>query len=169
MSEGTRIKNAILIIKGLKKLLEKDYSISLILVGRYHIEYLGKIIKKLGIGKYVHFIRYVENKYLPYIYSASHIMIFPSLYEGFGLPVIEAAMCKTPVITSNITIFKEIMGNSGIYINPFDHNELALKIEELLEDKSRYNYYKQKQHETVKKYTWINTAKKLLSVYKEAL
>ncbi len=104
---------------------------------------------------------------LPLYYAASDILAFPSLYEGFGLPVLEAMASGCPVITSNTSSLPEVAGDAGIMINPTDQESLKDKIMELLENSKLTEELIQKGLLRAKDFTWKRTAEETLTVYKK--
>jgi glycosyltransferase involved in cell wall biosynthesis len=105
---------------------------------------------------------------LPYFYQAAEAFIFPSAYEGFGIPLIEAMACGTPVIASNIPVFREVAGNAAVYVDIGKKNQaekLAEAIKKLLEDK----IFREKQiklgQERAKLFDWSQLAKETLKIY----
>ena len=91
--------------------------------------------------------------------------MYPSLYEGFGLPPLEAMSCATPVITSNLTSIPEVTNDCAILINPFDNDELASSILNLLNSKSLLQEYAEKGYNNSLNFTWQNTAINTLKAY----
>jgi glycosyltransferase involved in cell wall biosynthesis len=108
---------------------------------------------------------YIPDEDLPALYSLADAFLFPSLYEGFGLPPLEAMACGTPVITSNVSSLPEIVEGAGIMINPLDIDELAQAIENLLDDSALQRELSQKGIERAKTFNWRATAEKLLGLY----
>jgi glycosyltransferase involved in cell wall biosynthesis len=118
------------IVKALKNV--KD--IPLVVVGRKtsYFEKVKAYIKEHKLEQRVLFLENVSNQELPVIYQLASIFIFPSLFEGFGIPIIEALTSKTPVITSKGGCFPEAAGPNSLYIEPSDEKDLAEKINHLL-------------------------------------
>ncbi len=110
---------------------------------------------------------YVDYEDLPTIYSGASAFVFPSLYEGFGLPVLEAMACGTPVITSNTSSLPEVVGDAGIYINPLHPKEIAVNILKVLEDNALQEKLKKIGFERARKFTWEETVEKTIQVYKK--
>ena len=112
---------------------------------------------------------YIPNTELPAVYSGASAFIYTSLRESFGIPILEAMACGTPVITSNTSAMPEIAGPEGILINPSEPEEIASAILHLEEDAEYYQSQAIYGLERVRRFSWENTAKKILSIYKEIL
>ena len=102
-------------------------------------------------------------------YSNAKVFIYPSLYEGFGLPILEAMACKTAVITSNTSSMPEVGGDAVLYINPKSTNDIAKKLEYLLKNKQLQKELSKKGFKRSKQFTWDKTAKETYNVYKKLL
>ena len=145
----------------------------LVLVGPIKKETIFKIVKKIKtnkpkqeILKKILIIGYVDKKDLPVIYSSASAFVFPSLYEGFGLPPLEAMACGTPLIISNNSAMKEVVGEAGLYLNdPLDSQELSRKIIKILEDDSLSQQLIRTGIGRSKIFKWNTTAEKTLKVY----
>ena len=122
-------KNLLLIVKAISNL-----NIDLVAVGKEtpYTKIVKDYITEHKIENKVHFVKDVELNELAILYQCAKIFVYPSIYEGFGIPIIEALMSKTPVITSKQGVFKEVGGQHSIYINPFDADELGVEIQKLL-------------------------------------
>lgn len=121
-------KNIIGLIEAFNKLIAKyKKDIKLVIAGKQGKSY--PIYKKravdLGVESSVLFPGFIEVEHLPHLYNASRLLAYPSFYEGFGLPPVEAMACGIPVITSNVTSIPEVLGDSAIFINPNDVDELC--------------------------------------------
>ncbi|MCX7917546.1 MAG: glycosyltransferase family 4 protein, partial [bacterium] len=110
---------------------------------------------------------YVSYEDLPLLYNGCDIFIYPSLYEGFGLPILEAMRCGVPVITSNVSSMPEVAGDAAILVNPEDEEEIGAAIIKLLDDRELRDKLIKKGLERSKIFTWENTARQTLKVYKE--
>jgi len=91
-------------------------------------------VGQLGIGEDVHFLGYVPEDELPLWYNAARLFAFPSLYEGFGLPVLEAMACGTPVITSSVASLPEVGGKAAVLVPPTDTQRIAQEMQRVLDD-----------------------------------
>jgi glycosyltransferase involved in cell wall biosynthesis len=101
------------------------------------------------------------------LYSNADLFVFPSLYEGFGMPVLEAMACGTPVITSKTTSLPEVAGDAAVLINPEDAEELADAITQVLDDDSLQADLRARGFERAKQFTWQRAAQQTLAVYRE--
>ena len=170
-------KNMITIIKALYK-LKKKYpkefgGVKLVKVGVPEVERFGKmtidVINKLDMHNDVIFTGYVREEDLPYYYSHAEVFVYPSLYEGFGLPPLEAMACGCPVITSNTSSLPEVVGNAGIMVNPLNIDELVKAIYDVITDESLKNSLKKKGLKRAKKFSWEKTASNILEIYKNVV
>lgn len=118
-----------------------------------------KYIQKYNLGQGVIFTDYVTEEDLPAIYSKARILLFPSLLEGFGLPIIEAMACGCPVITSNRDPMKELAGESYPTINPLSPDEIANACKSIIEDEMYRKTLIQKSIRRANDFSWENTAK----------
>lgn len=107
----------------------------------------------------VRFLGYMDYKKLPAVYSGAMAFVFPSLFEGFGLPVLEAMACQIPVITSNSTSLKEIAGNRALMVNPEIPIEIGNAIQQLIESEDLRHTIGQKGYDYVQSFGWEKTAK----------
>jgi glycosyltransferase involved in cell wall biosynthesis len=118
-----------------------------------------------GKTETIHRLGYVDERDLPALYSAASVFVFPSLYEGFGLPVLEAMACGTPVISSNSSSLPEVGGNAALYFDPHNANQLKDTLEGLLNDESMCAQLSRKGIEHSRQFTWEKTARETLGVY----
>ena len=91
-------------------------------------------------------------------------IVFPTKYEGFGIPPLEAQACGCPVVCSNVASLPEVAGDSVIYCNPYDSNDIKEKIELLLNDKNLQNQLITKGYENIKRFSWKESAEKIIEV-----
>ncbi len=115
------------------------------------------------------FTGYLPEEHLPLFYGIAHAFVYPSLYEGFGLPCLEAMRCGCPVVSSNLTSLPEVVGDSGILVNPLDVNELAEAVWRVISNPELRSEMVRKGLERAKLFTWENTAKKMLEVSEKAV
>ncbi len=110
---------------------------------------------------------YVDNALLPALYSAADFFVFPSIYEGFGLPVLEALACGTPVITTNVSSLVEVGGGVALTVNPYDEKELAGAITKLANDRELKHKQSVEGVTWAKRFTWEKTTDETLAVYRK--
>jgi len=149
-------------------LLEKKLPIHLLRVGQQSRR-IRKKIHKSGLEKNVTYVECVSPKGLAQMYSAANLFVFPSLYEGFGLPLLEAMACGCPVLASNITSIPEVVGDAGILVNPYDVEALSKTMYKMLRDDGLRKEMVQKGLERAHMFSWERTAKETLQVYEDAL
>jgi glycosyltransferase involved in cell wall biosynthesis len=160
-------KNQLLIIKAIK-LLSKENTPKLVLVGRRtkYVEQLLNFIHKENLQSRVQLIHNVQTEHLPAIYQSAKIFIYPSVYEGFGIPILEAMHSQTPIITIEKTTMQEIGQDACMYCNSQDEQLLAFQIKELLSSETLQQELIKKGNERVKKYTSEIITRELMEIYK---
>ena len=115
------------------------------------------------------FTGYVSREELSVLYSGANCFVFTSLYEGFGLPILEAMKCGCPVLTSNISSMPEVAGEAGILVNPLEVKDIARGIIEVIRDKEIREALRKKGFEQVKKFSWEKAARETLKLYEKAV
>jgi glycosyltransferase involved in cell wall biosynthesis len=125
--------------------------------------------EKLDLGDTLQFPGFVPDDELPLWYSAAEIFVYPSLYEGFGLPPLEAMACGTPVIASNSTSLPEVVGDAGILVSPHDDDALRDAILRVAGDQSLREEMSRKGIERAAMFSWVETAIKTIRVYHAAM
>jgi len=128
----------------------------------------GSVIKQKKLEDRICRTGYLQDEELCALYSSCKAFIYPSLYEGFGLPPLEAMACGAPVITSRIPSITETVGMAARLVDPRDVNDLSRAIAEMLSDEQERKHFSEAGTEHVKQFTWEQTALKTLEVYKEA-
>lgn len=129
---------------------------------------LTALTQELDLVSEVIFTDFVPDDDLALLYNAADLFIYPSLYEGFGLPVLEAMACGTPVITSNVSSLPEIAGGAAVLVKPDDDSAIARGIVEVLENDNLRQSLARKGLERAKEFTWQKAAQEHLAIYKEA-
>jgi glycosyltransferase involved in cell wall biosynthesis len=130
---------------------------------------LNQKVKELNIASRVKFLNYVTDSQLPMLMNQAVCLLFPSLWEGFGLPIIEAMACGTPVITSNCSSLKEVAGDAALLVNPYNTQELADYMKQVLNDSYLAETLRQKGLERVKYFSWQKTGTQTVEVLKRFL
>lgn len=125
------------------------------------------LFKKLHLEEGVIFLDYIPEKDLPSLYNVADLFVFPSFYEGFGLPVLEAMACGTPVITSTTSSLPEVVGDAGIMVDPHDVDGLAKAMHEVVTNEGLRQDMIKRGLERAKMFSWEKTAEETLRVYEE--
>ncbi len=143
----------------------------LVVVGarRWKYSAIMRTLEELGVEEHVIFTGYVPDADLPAIYSGADVFVFPSLYEGFGLPPLEAMACGTPVVCSNAASLPEVVGDAAITVDPHDVEGLAEAIHRVLADAGLREELRAKGLERAKLFTWERAARETLDVYRRVL
>jgi len=146
-----------------------DYDLKLVIVGGkgWLFKNIFQIIKGLGLENDVIFTGFVPDEDLPSLYRGAEVFVYPSLYEGFGLPLLEAMTCGTPVIASKHSSIPEVVGNAGILVDPKDVERLARAILEVLTNKHLKDELIYKGCLQASKFTAEKMGHEIIRVYKE--
>ena len=142
---------------------------NLVLSGKkgWYYDDLFSLIKDLNLEDRVIFTGYVAEEDLPGLYNAADLFAFPSLYEGFGFPPLEAMACGTPVISSNTSSLPEVVGEAGILLAPENEQIWADKMIEVIQNQVLKQKMKENGLNQAKKFSWEETAQKTIAVYQE--
>jgi len=124
-------------------------------------------MEELDLKKDVIFTGYVPDEDLVKIYNAADLFVFPSIYEGFGLPPLEAMACGCPVITSNTSSLPEVVGDAGVMVDPYDDKTLADEMHRILSNNGFKTELSKKSLERAELFSWRQTAKETWKVYEE--
>lgn len=128
-----------------------------------------RIAKSVGVGDRVQFVGFVLEQDKPALYAAARVLLFPSRYEGFGLPALEAMACGTPVIASNSSSLPEVVGNAGILLDADDVSAWREALRALVFDNSRWNELRERGIAAAKKFSWERAAQETLRVYRSVV
>jgi glycosyltransferase involved in cell wall biosynthesis len=159
-------KNFITLLKALYLLKKKIKNIKLIRIGPCSHQ---RILKLLNLEKDIIYLNNISNDRLREIYNLSDLFVYPSNYEGWGAPGLEAAACETPVVCSDIPIFREVYHDYPYYFPPNNYKVLTDAIYQCLMDESLRNEMKKKGLNVVKTYSWKKSAEKYLKLAKYVL
>jgi glycosyltransferase involved in cell wall biosynthesis len=164
-------KNVETLVMAFYKLKKKIPAVKMIKVGRSKSrrgrKKLLNLIDELNLKKDVKFVEYVPERNMPIFYNSADLFVFPSIYEGFGLPPLEAMACGLPVVTSNAASLPEVVGDAGIMRNPRDVDGFANAMYEILTDDGLREELIKKSLRRAKLFTWEKTAAETLRIYKE--
>lgn len=162
-------KNLLNLLKAYKLLLDINPKIQhkLVLAGRkaWGKNLISNKIIELNLKNNVIMTGYVPEQDLVCIYSLAEIFVFPSIYEGFGLPPLEAMACGTPVVSSNTSSLPEVIGNAGLMIDPYNIQEIAMTIKTLIQDPKLREQLIKLGIERAKLFSWEDVAKKVINIY----
>lgn len=149
-------KNLPRVVEALKTVREEFPEMELVIIGRPWNDMQIKDAKFLG---------YVERGDMPALYTGARALVYASIYEGFGLPVLEAMSCDCPVITSTLSSLPEVADDAAFLVDPNNSRDIALGVMSVLANRTRWI---RRGRERVKKFSWIKAAEKTLEVYREA-
>jgi glycosyltransferase involved in cell wall biosynthesis len=164
-------KNLSLLLKSYRRVADQGNLIPLVIVGRkgWMYEQVLELIAGLGLTDKVLLAGYVSPEDLPIVYNLADVFIYPSLYEGFGLPPLEALACGTPVITTAVSSMPEHVGQAGLLIPPGDEEALTQAIIHLLNDQELKSRLAILGPQQAAQFTWTRTARQTLQVYENVL
>lgn len=128
---------------------------------------IHNMVKELKLERSVTFLGYVPDVELPALYSGATVFLYPSLYEGFGLPVLEAMSCGCPIIASNCSSIPEVVGDSGLLVNPHDPQDLKVALEQVLSDERLRRRLSAQALERASHFSLEKMASETLQVYRE--
>jgi len=163
-------KNIPLLLKAYSSIRNNFPDIELVIAGGmgWKYESVFNTFNELHLEDSTRFLGYVPHEDLPGLYNAAEVFVYPSLYEGFGLPPLEAMQCGIPVITTNVSSLPEVVGNGGLMVNPEDYIELAKLISQVLSN-TEFNIKNREYNiKQAKKFSWEKTASDTYNVYLDA-
>jgi glycosyltransferase involved in cell wall biosynthesis len=165
-------KNIINIIQAFNYLKKtKKIAHNLILIGQKGWQYqsIFKAINNSPFREHIRYLGYLSDQEVALFYHNAEVFVYPSYYEGFGLPVLEAMSLGVPVITSNTSSLPEVAGDAAILINPDNYQELADAILQVINNTQLRNQLIEKGKNRAKLFSWQNTAKQTINAYKYLL
>jgi glycosyltransferase involved in cell wall biosynthesis len=158
-------KNFDFLVHSIKALLKNDDNLNLICAGGGNFNSSEKeMISTLGLESQI-IQKYFSEDELGYFYNKAICFVFPSMYEGFGIPVLEAMTCGCPVVLAHHSSFPEVAGNAGVYFELNNSEDLKNKVDVLINNEILRNEYKLKGLEQIKKFSWDKAAIECLNVY----
>ena len=168
-------KNIVNLIHAFSGLIDKGYSGKLVITGRVtgapYQEKMkrrcDKAVRDTGLEDKVIFTDFISEKELDSLFRMTDFLIYPSLYEGFGIPILEAMKLGTPVITSNVTAMPEVAGDAAILVDPYKIEDMTSAMDTLIKDKDLCNDLKQKGQKQAELFTWERSAKSYIELYRE--
>lgn len=161
-------KNTLNMLKALKTLPAK-YKLVLSGGDGYGSEAIHDFIRTESLGDRVKLLGYIDDSQLARLYQVASVFLFPSLEEGFGIPVLEAIAAGVPVVTSNVSSMPEVGGDAALYVNPHDPSDIAQRVLQATEDSALREDLIGKGAVRAAEFTWRRTAEATLRVYEEVL
>ncbi|MEO1395134.1 MAG: glycosyltransferase family 1 protein [Cyanobacteria bacterium J06634_5] len=158
-------KNVSAILKTVRRLISHQQPVHFWKAGSDFTAEQQAFIKIHQLDAHVSYVGRIDDEQLKQLYSAADVLLAPSLYEGFGLTVLEAMACGTPVITADRTSLPEVAGDAAILVDPEDEGAITAAIEKLIQNPDLRNQLSQAGLARVQLFTWTNTAHKIASVY----
>lgn len=168
-------KNLFGLLDGFHSLIGKGDSLAggvkLIIAGFKHFrtEKITERVNELGLSDRVKFIGFIDEHDLPAVYSSARLFVYPSLHEGFGLPLLEAMACDIVVVASNMTSIPEIVGSAAILCDPRDPEKLARAMKQGLEDEDLREKLIQRGRKRLARFSWLDAARKTIDIYNRAV
>ena len=127
------------------------------------------LVKGLGLKDKVRYIGYVEKNEMPYLYANAAFLVFPSLFEGFGMPVLEAMLCGCPVTCSNTTSLPEVAGSAALYFDPQNPDDIAEKMRTIMTDEAMRARFIEEGRELSLQFSWESVAKKTFDIFRNVV
>jgi glycosyltransferase involved in cell wall biosynthesis len=166
--------------KNLERLIEAFHTlrqdtdlahVKLLIIGDEISKYatLRRAVHRYKLHKYVRFFGFVPDKTLAVLYRLARVFVFPSLYEGFGFPPLEAMASGAPVITSNVSSLPEVVGDAALLIDPLDSGAIAQAIRRVLLDSDLREDLRQRGLRRVKEFSWERSVRRVREIYDEVL
>jgi glycosyltransferase involved in cell wall biosynthesis len=164
-------KNLPLLFKAYARLVRKGNCPPLVIVGRFGWKYEGinRHLEAFDLRDRVLFTGYLPSQDLPIVYNLAQIFVYPSLYEGFGFPPLEAMSCGTPVITTSVSAMIDHVGDAGILVPPQDEDALLEAMRNLLGDREMQENLSIKGRKRSADFTWKRTAQETLQIYRRVV
>jgi glycosyltransferase involved in cell wall biosynthesis len=165
--------------KNLERLIEAFYTIrrgelahvKLLIIGDQISKYaaLRRTVHRYKLHKHVRFFGFVADATLAILYRLARVFVFPSLYEGFGLPPLEAMASGTPVITSNVSSLPEVVGDAAMLINPYEPDAIAGAMRRVLSDDRLHDDMRERGLARVREFSWDRSVRRVREIYDEVL
>lgn len=167
-------KNLFGLLDGFCNLVKKGNppagDVKLVIAGFKHFrtEKITERVDKLGLTNRVAFVGFIDEDDLPAVYSSARLFVYPSLHEGFGLPLLEAMACDTVITASNMTSIPEIVGDAAILCDPRSPEKLARAMKRGVEDEDLREELIRRGRKRLSHFSWLDTARKTLDIYNRA-
>jgi glycosyltransferase involved in cell wall biosynthesis len=162
-------KNHVRLLQALRLLLDRGLELDLVIVGGkgWLYDEIFAEVRRLRLEAHVRFLGYAEHADLPALYTGASASALVSLYEGFGLPVLESLACHTPVVVSNVSSLPEVGGDAVLTVDPLDSDDIAAKLEVLLTDGARRSELVRRIPQHLERFSWRKTAQDTLALLRD--
>jgi glycosyltransferase involved in cell wall biosynthesis len=162
-------KNIITLVDALRALRQRGYAHRLLVAGRMGWLYQSTLdhVRKTGMESHVDFLDFVPDEDLTTLFSACDAFVFPSLYEGFGLPPLEAMACGAPVVSSNASSLPEVVGDAALLVDPKDVGNIVAAVERVVTDRVLRDQLCAKGIAQAAKFSWGRAANETIKVYEK--
>jgi glycosyltransferase involved in cell wall biosynthesis len=169
VTSGGRYKNTTVLLHAFAQLRSRLEDVVLVRIGTPFYPDEAALARTLGIHDAIRHVAGIDDRALAQWYNAADVLVFPSLWEGFGWPPLEAMACGTPVVASNIPAVAEVVGDAGVLVPSDDPSAVARATERVLTDAALATSLRQKGLERARQFTWEQTAMRTLGVYDDML
>ena len=162
-------KNLVRLMEAFSALVSRSPTLNLVIAGKrgWLSDEIYAAPRKFGVGERVKFLGFVPTEDIVSLMNGALLFVFPSLYEGFGLAVLEAMACGCPVVASNISSLPEVVGEAGILVDPYRTDSIARGIRKVLElDETQRRNLIERGLQQAKKFTWEKAARETINVFK---
>ncbi|HEX3351894.1 MAG TPA: glycosyltransferase family 1 protein [Terriglobales bacterium] len=160
-------KNLVRLVEALAQLHQKGFEEDLVLVGKqdWQAEGILKCVRKHKLESRVKFLGYVPDQDLPYLHNAAQLFVYPSIFEGFGLPVVESMACGTPIITSHGSSLEEVAGDAALLVDPLSVASISDAMAKVLQDSNLRHSLSQRGLARSAQFNYRTAAEKTLALY----
>ena len=158
-------KNFLFFLSSMSDIFRREQSLMILCTGPAFTKAENEHIKRLGLEGRVRWMKVVSDAVLATLYRHATAFVFPSLYEGFGLPLLEAMSCGCPVVASNTSSFPEVAGDAAVLFDPADKESISTAVERVLGSSELRSEKREKGIAQQRKFSWEKTAEETLKVY----
>lgn len=159
-------KNSLNIVKSFSALLTKYPDLHLVFAGPagYGFKTIKKYVENSNIQNHIHFLGFVSNEELGGLYHHAKLLLFPSLYEGFGMTILEGFVASIPVVTSNLGAMKEVAGNAAMLVDPHNIDDMMMGVDKLLSDEAMRQKYIEAGRIRLQDFSWEKSANQIKNI-----
>ena len=165
-------KNVEGVIRAYAAWRQRDPSAPLLVIGGgkgWYYRQVFRLVESLGLAEHIRFPGYIPQDELPLWYNAASVFVYPSHFEGFGLPVLEAMACGTPVVTSDVSSLPEVAGDAALLVSPSDTDGLSRAMARAFDDAALAQSLRERGLRRAGQFSWEKTARQTLEIYRAVL